>query len=160
MKRALVAEYAEIRPVIRCDSSGLHATLRSTLFLIGLVLALGGKQPILPALGAELAPRHQVEVQHLLDYLGNSGCQFYRNGRWYGSEKAKAHLNKKYAYLIRKSLISTTEEFITYGASESSRSGELYQVRCGSSPAVPSGQWLTSELARYRAQTGNQKQQP
>ena len=117
------------------------------------VLAAWGLQSCLPVRGAEgLEPKYQEEVQYLLDYLGASNCQFYRNGEWYGPERAKEHLTKKYKYLQKKSLIHTTEEFIALGGTESSTSGEPYQVRCGSGQAVPSADWLSSELTRYREQ--------
>jgi hypothetical protein len=116
-------------------------------------LAAWAMQPPLPVFGAEgFEPKYQDEVQYLLNYLGTSNCQFYRNGEWYGAEKAKEHLNKKYKYLLKRSLIHTTEEFIALGGTQSSASGEPYQVRCGSTQAVPSAQWLFSELTRYRAQ--------
>ena len=116
-------------------------------------------QSSLPVCGAEsFEPKYQEEVRYLLNYLGASNCQFYRNGEWHGPEKAKEHLNKKYRYLLKKSLIHNTEQFIALGATESSTSGESYQVRCGSGAAVPSSQWLSNELARYRAQVKSKSQ--
>lgn len=103
------------------------------------------------AMAEGLQSRYQEEVRYLLDFLGTSKCQFYRNGEWHDSVKAREHLGKKYKYLVKKSLIHSTEEFIALGASESSSSGEAYKVRCGSQAEVPSGQWLSTELARYRS---------
>jgi uncharacterized protein DUF5329 len=126
--------------------------------LLCVVLAAWEVQTWLSPSGAEgLAPEYQGEVQYLLNYLGASNCQFYRNGQWYGPEKAKEHLNKKYKYLLKKSLIRTAEEFIALAGTESSVSGEPYQVRCGSMQAVPSAQWLSSELTRYREQVRNKR---
>ena len=122
------------------------------------VLAASGMQSSLPVYGAEeFEPKYQEEVQYLLNYLGTSNCQFYRNGEWYGPEKAKEHLDRKYKYLLKKSLIHNTEEFIAYGGTQSSASGEPYQVRCGSAQAVPSAQWLSSELTRYREQVKSKR---
>jgi hypothetical protein len=121
--------------------------------LLCVILAAWGMQSSWPVCGAErFEPKYQEEVQYLLNYLGTSNCQFYRNGEWYGPEKAKEHLNMKYKYLLKKSLIHTTEEFIALGGTKSSVSGEPYQVRCGLAQAVPSAQWLSSELTRYREQ--------
>src|SRR6185436_18705970 len=92
------------------------------------VLAASGMQSSLPGYGADgFEPKYQEEVRYLLNYLGTSNCQFYRNGEWYGPEKAKEHLNRKYKYLLKKSLIHTTEELIAYGGTQSSASGEPYQ---------------------------------
>lgn len=124
--------------------------LRSSFCVVLTVWGMQSSLPVCSAEGSE--PKYQEEVQYLLNYLATSKCQFYRNGEWYGPEKAKEHLNKKYKYLLKKSLIHSTEEFIALGGTESSASGEPYQVRCGSAQAVPSAQWLSSELARYREQ--------
>ena len=125
----------------------------SAKHFVCIALLAGGMQPGLRVYGAEgLDPKYQAEVRHLLDYLGASKCQFYRNGEWHGPQKAKEHLNKKYRYLLKKSLIHSTEQFIALGATESSTSGEPYRVRCGAERAIPSGKWLTAELARYREQ--------
>jgi hypothetical protein len=90
------------------------------------------------------------EVGHLFSYLRDSGCSFNRNGSWYTGGEAVDHLRKKYEYLESKGMITSAEDFITRAASESSTSGKPYLVRCGNSDAVPSGTWLSRELARYR----------
>jgi hypothetical protein len=101
-------------------------------------------------LAGEPAPEAQIEIAHLFSYLRASGCQFYRNGTWYGSTEAVSHLNRKYQYLLSKGLVASAEEFIERAASESSMSGRAYRVRCGSSPAVNSADWFRVELERYR----------
>src|SRR4051812_43550087 len=73
----------------------------------------------------------QNEVNYLLGYIAGSGCEFYRNGTWYDSQKAHAHLRGKYKYLVGKNMADTTEHFIERAASESSFSGTPYQIRCG-----------------------------
>ena len=50
----------------------------------------------------EQTPATKLEIAHLFSYLQASGCQFYRNGTWYGSSEAASHLNKKYQYLLGK----------------------------------------------------------
>jgi hypothetical protein len=89
------------------------------------------------------------EVNHLLQFVEESNCDFIRNGNHYASLEASRHLRKKYNY--HKSRISKTEDFITYAASKSSISGKIYTVNCEGVKA-PSSLWLTSELLRYRRQ--------
>jgi len=99
---------------------------------------------------AESTPPTKLEIEHLFSYLQESGCQFFRNGTWYGAKEAVAHLNKKYQYLQEKGLVPSTEAFIERAASTSSMSGKAYRVRCGSNPAVNSADWFGAELERYR----------
>jgi hypothetical protein len=101
--------------------------------------------------------RTRDEVAHLLDYLGHSGCQFNRNGTWYDAQKARAHLEEKYAYLQKRDMVPNAQAFIERAASASSMSGKPYEVRCGTAQAVPSGRWLGDELRRYRAAHGAAK---
>lgn len=94
-------------------------------------------------------PAAAAEIQHLLSYLATSGCAFYRNGDWYEAAAARAHLEKKYQYLLKKDLINRAEDFIARAATASSLSGEAYQVRCGEQ-ATNSAAWLMAELIRLR----------
>ena len=55
---------------------------------------------------------------------------------------------RKYDYF--RDDISTTEEFIEYSASKSTMSGKYYLVKCDSSEAVKTKEWLLNELKRYR----------
>jgi len=104
-----------------------------------------------PALPAEPPPASEAEIQHLLDYLGDSGCQFFRNGSWYSSKEARSHLQQKYDYLARKGMVSSAESFVELGATSSSASGKPYQVRCASdAQPTPSAAWLRAELENYR----------
>lgn len=89
------------------------------------------------------------EIEHLLGHLGASGCEFYRNGKWYPSDKAREHLRKKYDYLVRKDLVASAEQFIERAGTESSQSGKPYRVRCAGREAA-SAVWLSEELMRYR----------
>ena len=91
----------------------------------------------------------QEEIEHLIVYVENSGCEFYRNGSWYGPGKAEEHLRLKYSFL--KDSLGGTEDFIEKAASRSSLSGQSYQVRCGRTTPVPSAGWLREELMRFRA---------
>jgi len=89
--------------------------LRAVLALLVLLAAR-------PALTAEPPPAAKAEIQHLLDYLGNSGCQFFRNGTWHPAADARDHIQKKYTALRERNLVKTAEEFISRAAAESSTS--------------------------------------
>ena len=92
----------------------------------------------------------EVEIGQLLGYLERSGCAVYRNGSWYNASDARAHLEKKYRYLLDKGLVETTEDFIDRAATASSMSGKPYQVKCDGREPVSSAEWLTTELQRLR----------
>lgn len=90
------------------------------------------------------------EIAHLFTWLKSSGCQFNRNGTWYGPQEAADHLNEKYQYLLGKNRISSAEEFIAEAATKSSMSGQPYLVRCGNAAPVESAGWFRAELDKYR----------
>jgi len=119
----------------------VQLTMGSVLML-GLLLA--------PVARAEPPISVQIEVNFLLGYLEGSRCEFYRNGTWHDSKAAQAHLRDKYKYLVARNLVNTTEQFIERGATESSITGQPYQVRCNGGATVTSSQWLRDELARFR----------
>lgn len=92
----------------------------------------------------------QTEISELLRELGASHCDFYRNGSWHDSAKAESHLKRKLDYFERKDLLTTADAFISDAASQSSMSGEPYQVRCPGRPAQPSADWLRQKLGELR----------
>ncbi len=93
------------------------------------------------------------EISHLFVYLKSSGCQFNRNGSWFGAQDAADHLNDKYQYLLGKNRISSAEDFIAEAASRSSMSGQPYLVKCGNATPVESANWFLAELENYRKST-------
>ena len=99
-------------------------------------------------------PKAQAEIAHLLDYVATPGCQFNRNGSWHEGADARAHLRKKYDYLLKRDMVPTAESFIERAATESSMSGKPYQVKCRGGQAVASGPYLTAELKRFRELAG------
>ena len=99
---------------------------------------------------AEPSAASQREIAHLLEYLENSGCTFLRNGTWHKPKQARAHLEKKYEYLMKRSLADSAEDFVERAASTSSISGETYFVQCPGQAKVISGDWLRAELYRFR----------
>ncbi len=104
----------------------------------------------LPAARAAAPSVAEVEINHLLGLIELSGCEFFRNGTWYDAERAQAHLRAKYAALAANNQIKTAEDFIEKAASNSSISGQPYQIRCGGGAAVPTSQWFSAALAHYR----------
>lgn len=88
-----------------------------------------------------------AEIQHLLDFIGNSECIFIRNGAEYDSADALKHIKRKNDATRRR--IKTTEDFIRLAATQSSMSGKPYKVRCGGGE-MPCADWLCDELSRYR----------
>ena len=114
------------------------------------VLALG--LVIAPVARAQLPESVQQEINYLLRYIRDSGCDFKRNGSWNNDSKAaEAHVHGKYDYLVRMDLIDTTKDFIDQAATKSSLTGVPYEIRCGGNLPIRSGLWLSDELARYRA---------
>lgn len=89
------------------------------------------------------------EIEHLLNFVAESGCTFERNGNDYDSVEARAHIQRKYDHI--KDKINSTEDFIQYAASQSSMSGKKYHATCNGQ-TITSKDWLTQELKRYRQQ--------
>lgn len=90
----------------------------------------------------------QDEINHLLDYVATTDCQYERNGSIYNGAEAVDHIKKKYDYYQNK--IKTTEDFIAYAASKSALSGKYYLIHCAGHEAEKSQDWLTTELQRFR----------
>jgi hypothetical protein len=95
-------------------------------------------------------PAAKAEIEQLLTRLQSSGCQFERNGSWHDAAEARAHIEGKYRYLLKKELVGTPEDFIKLAATQSSVSGKPYQVKCGTQQ-VTSGRWMTDQLKQVRA---------
>jgi hypothetical protein len=125
---------------------------RFTLRSVRLVVLFIGSSLVSQALGAEPSATVRDEIQYLLTNLERSGCEFFRNGKWYGAAEAKQHLNQKYNYILKRGLVRKSEDFIRLAATESSVSGKAYQVRCKGTGPMPSAVWLDEELSRYREQ--------
>jgi hypothetical protein len=103
-----------------------------------------------PAAHAAATPAARAEIEHLLDHLTASSCEFWRNGNWHDAVAARKHIDRKHAWLERRGLADTAELFIERAASKSERSGKPYRVRCGQA-TVDAASWFTLELERWRA---------
>ena len=111
---------------------------------------------LLSSLTVQAAPSAQAqrEIRYLMDALSQSQCQFQRNGRWYGREEARAHLQRKYDYLLKRDQVDTAEQFIERAASRSSMSGKAYRVRCPGQPEVAAANWFGRRLKALRDSGG------
>jgi uncharacterized protein DUF5329 len=98
------------------------------------------------AIGADA----KQEIAGLIDAIGRSGCEFERNGSWHDAGEAQGHLQRKYAWLRKRHLANTTEQFIDRAASRSSVSGKPYHVRCAGKPVVDSATWFGGILRGFR----------
>jgi hypothetical protein len=120
------------------------AEIRQSLLLAVFLAMSGGLHAETPSAAT------QREISALLQALGSSQCDFFRNGSWYDSARAESHLARKLDYFERKGLLSTAEAFIDDAASQSSMSGKPYQVRCPGQAAQPSSVWLKRTLEELR----------
>jgi hypothetical protein len=90
----------------------------------------------------------QQEINHLLDYVANTDCQYDRNGQIFEGLVAWDHINMKFDYY--KDKIETTEDFIKFAATKSKISAEKYKIRCPGYEPVYASDWLIDELKIFR----------
>ena len=122
--------------------------MTSTGQRVALLLCLVATSSIASAWAAPAA-KARAEITGLMEALSASGCRFQRNGSWYGASDARAHLQRKYDYLLKKGKVDTAEQFIERAASRSSVSGRAYRVKCGGSEQDASA-WFELQLQRLR----------
>jgi hypothetical protein len=113
--------------------------------MTGSILALTFASSIV---AADLANEQKREIDHLLNYVKISSCQFDRNGRIYDGIEAESHIREKYAFF--RSKIESAEQFIEWSASKSTISGEFYRVKCADTEWMKTRDWLLRELRKYR----------
>ena len=90
----------------------------------------------------------QQEINHLLDFVASTTCEYERNGSVYDGARAVKHINRKYEYF--KDEINSAEDFIKYSATKSTMSGKHYKIHCSNVPIQNSSDWLLDELKKYR----------
>src|SRR5262245_36144397 len=100
---------------------------------------------------APLPPAARGEIDMLMTRLETSGCQVNRNGTWYSAAETRSHLATKLRYLEQRGAVANAEQFIERAASASSVSGQPYLIKCGDSPPLETGTWLSRELQGMRA---------
>ncbi|MCY7388332.1 MAG: DUF5329 domain-containing protein [Burkholderiales bacterium] len=126
---------------------GSIRTLQKPLLFVCLLLSCGVALAM-PAPGNQSAML--AEVKYLLTFVEASDCQFNRNDIWHDGKEARAHLETKYEYLVKRNAINSAEDFIAKAATKSSLSGREYEIRCPNGKALTSARWLSDELLRYR----------
>jgi hypothetical protein len=97
--------------------------------------------------GAVIADTQQ-EINHLLEFVTNTSCQYERNGSVYDGVRAEQHIKRKYEYF--KDKIKSAEDFIKYSATKSTMSGKQYKIHCENIATQNSSDWLLDELKKYR----------
>ena len=110
------------------------------------VLALSGN--LIHARAAATREHLNETIGHLLDFVANSDCVFFRNGSSYNSKEAAAHIKVKYDYFQKE--IKTAEDFIRLAASKSEFSGRPYLVRTKDGKEMETADWLSKALNDYR----------
>jgi hypothetical protein len=114
--------------------------------LIALLLCLL-PAPLLAAAGSAAAG---AEIDAFIEGIGSSGCRFQRNGQWHDAAQAKAHLQRKHAWLQRCGLAGDAELFIARAATASNVSGRAYRIACPGQPETDSAAWFTARLQQLR----------
>lgn len=91
---------------------------------------------------------NQTEINHLLEFVKSTQCQYERNGDMHNGKDAFKHIKRKYKHF--KDDISTTESFVKYSATKSKMSGKKYKIHCQGQPEIYSKDWLLKELSDFR----------
>jgi hypothetical protein len=117
--------------------------LRTTQYVACVLLVV-----FLSSVPADVPEEQVAEVEHLLNYLADSDCRMIRNGKSYSSKDGAKHMRRKYNYF--RDEISSTEEFIEFAGTKSTKSGRLYEVLCIGQEREFSRDWLLVELKVYR----------
>ena len=104
------------------------------------------------AAGASRQPMPlQQTIDHLLDYVSQSGLTFVRNGKSYTAPEAAGHMRRKYEHY--QDDIGSAEDFIRLCATRSLMSGKPYTLVDGDGRELATGDWLSRELLEYRSQS-------
>ena len=103
-----------------------------------------------PIASAAPTAESKAEISGLMDVLTHSGCRFQRNGSWHDAVEARAHLQRKYDYLLKRDTVDTAEQFIERAASRSSMSGRAYRVQCNGREQ-DAASWFNGQLKRLRS---------
>ena len=118
--------------------------IRKSALLAILLAATAGSASAAPS---EAARR---EIGALIGALDGSSCRFQRNGSWHDAAEARAHLQRKYDYLLKKDKVGTAEQFIERAASQSSISGKAYRIACPGQPEQTAAAWFGARLQALR----------
>ena len=140
-------------------SSVVGATCRETVPLqpAGWLLLITGMFLLLTApVGAAARQAEDLDatIQHLITYVRESDVTFERNISRHDPVEAAAHIEKKYQHF--RDRIDTPEKFIELCATASLVTGKQYLIIDSQGNGIPAGEWLNTELDRYRLQNTQQ----
>ena len=97
------------------------------------------------------ATSESSRIEYLLTVVASlHDAQFIRNGKAYDSAAAASHLRTKLR--VAGGRVKTAEDFIRYCASESSVSGEPYEIRFADGRVVMSAEFLRQKLLEFDTQ--------
>jgi hypothetical protein len=100
---------------------------------------------------SDRVPIEEARIEYLIAVIGSlPGGQFIRNGKAYDAKAAVNHLRFKLRYA--GSSVRTAEDFIRYCATQSSMSGEPYQIRFPDGHSVTSAVFLRQKLVEFDRQ--------
>ena len=97
------------------------------------------------------ATSESSRIEYLLTVVASlHDAQFIRNGKAYDSAAAVSHMRTKLR--VAGGRVKTAEDFIRYCASESSVSGEPYEIRFADGRVVMSAEFLRQKLLEFDTQ--------
>jgi hypothetical protein len=123
------------------SSRNLTFLANGTFFFVATIF---GTVNLSPVFGADI----EKEIDHLIQFVERTDCQYERNGQLHSGKEAAKHIKRKYKYF--KSDIDSAEKFIELSANKSTMSGKSYIVHCPNRPKLRSQEWLLRELKNYR----------
>ena len=96
----------------------------------------------------ESAPTENSRIEYLLTVIASlPDAQFIRNGKAYDGKAAADHMRTKLRFAGPR--VRTAEDFIRYCASQSSLSGQPYEIRFADGRAVRSADFLRQKLVEF-----------
>jgi len=102
------------------------------------------------ATASNRVPAEDVRIEYLLTVVASlQDAQFIRNGTAYDSAAAVKHMRAKLR--VAGGRVKTAEDFIRYCASESSVSGQPYEIHFPDGRVVLSADFLRQKLAEFDA---------
>ena len=105
------------------------------------------------AYAAEIAPRERARIDHLLAIVGSlHDAQFIRNGKAYDSASAVSHLRLKLSAAGTR--VQTAEDFIRDCATQSSMTGQPYEIRFADGRTVAAADFLLQKLREFDHRSG------
>ena len=100
------------------------------------------------AIALGLDPQTKAEIDELITFVRTSDVRFIRNGSEYSAAEGADHLRHKLTKAGNR--VKTTDDFIKGIASKSYLSGKPYLVKFADGRTQPTGDWLSTHLAKAR----------